>query len=407
MDRLKLLLAHNHYREPGGEDRAFAEEVDLLRRAGHTVIEYTEDNRRIGGSGGRLEIGAAAAAVWAGGSHRRILALLRRERPDLAHFHNTWPLISPAAYYACHRAGVPVVQTLHNYRLFCPAGTFFRAGRTCEECVSTTLLRSIRYGCYRGSRTATAALAATLAAHRFLGTWQHRVDLYIAPSEFSRRKFVSLGLPPERIEVKPNFVGSNGGLRQGPGSYALFVGRLSAEKGLRCLAAAWSSLPSVPLKIVGDGPLRQGLSAWLRQVSADRVQLAGAQPHPEVLELLRGARFLVLPAESYEGFPLVVAEAFSCGVPVIASRLGALEEIVEDGRSGLHFQPADPLDLAAKAAWAWSHPVEMEEMGLRARSEYEAKYSPEINYRRLMEIYERVVSGVRPAQSRASGLSCV
>ena len=291
-----------------------------------------------------------------------------------------------------------MVQTLHNYRLFCPAATFFRDGHVCEECVQHTLWRSVRYACYRNSRPATATVALMLAVHRRRRTWTRQVDCYIALTEFSRRKFIEAGLPAEKVVVKPNFVHPDPRARNGRGEYALFVGRLSPEKGLHTLLDAWQRLRDrVPLRIVGDGPLRPELEADASRRGLSGVSFDGRLPHDQTLEAMKGARFLVFPSEWYEPFGLTIAEAFACGVPVVASRLGAIEEIVEDGRTGLHFTPGDPDVLAAKVEWAWTHPERMEEMGRAARAEYEAKYTAERNYQMLMDIYQRAIAAHRAA----------
>ena len=230
-----------------------------------------------------------------------------------------------------------------------------------------------------------------LHIHRRLRTWQEQVDIYIALTEFARQKFIQGGLPADKIVVKPNFVDSAPCMREGLGRYALFVGRLSPEKGIGTLLAAWKRLKSVPLKVVGDGPLMGRIQRSVREDGVEEVDILGRGLHGEVLKMMKDARFLVFPSGCYENFPLAIAEAFACGVPVIASRLGAMAEIVEDGRTGLLFTPGDPEDLAAKVEWAWTHPQRMMEMGHEARREYEQKYTAARNYEMLMEIYRRAM----------------
>lgn len=391
---MRCLVIHNYYQRPGGEDQIFRNEGELLRSAGHEVLEYIRRNDEIRDYRIRDKVTLSLRTVWAWDSACELREILRKEKPNLAHFHNTFPLISPAAYYACEEAGVPVVQTLHNYRLYCPTATFLRAGRPCEECVSHSLLRSIRYRCYRGSRPATTAVAAMLKFHRLRQTWTMKVNAYICLSEFQRKKLVTAGLPAERTFVKPNFVSPDPGMRT-PTSQcgtAVFVGRLSAEKGLITLMNAWDKLDrDACLRIIGDGPLRPELEQQKRERSLRNVCLDGHLSRLDVVAALKSARFLLFPSECYENFPMAIAEAFACGVPVIGSRLGAIAEIVEDGRTGLHFTAGDPEDLAAKVEWARTHPQEMEAMGRNARAEYEAKYTAERNYGMLMEIYQHVM----------------
>ncbi|HJY84830.1 MAG TPA: glycosyltransferase family 4 protein, partial [Candidatus Binatia bacterium] len=243
----------------------------------------------------------------------------------------------------------------------------------------------------------TAAVAAMITLHRWLRTWQRQVNLYIALTDFCRRKFMQGGLPAEKIVVKPNFVGPDPGERDGVGRYALFVGRLSAEKGIWILLRAWQRLSNTVLKIVGDGPQRHAMQAFVDTEGVQRIELLGQQPSEDVLKLMKGAQFLIFPSEWYETFGRVAIEAFACGVPVIASRLGAIAEIVEDGHTGLLFQPGDLDDLAAKVRWAVSHPEEMTRMGTKARQVYEIKYTPEANYRMLCDIYKRAINNAKGA----------
>jgi len=292
---MHILLVHNHYQQPGGEDAVFAAETSLLRQHGHGVIEYTEDNRRINQMN---RVAVAAHTIWSRSSRRRLLDILRDTQCDVTHFHNTFLLISPSAYYACRKADVPVVQTLHNYRLPCPAATFYRDGHVCEDCLGKTLAwPGLVHGCYHGSRAHTAVVAAMLAIHRWLKTWQKQVDVYIALTEFSRRKFIEGGLPAEKIVVKPNFLDCDPGTRERNGSYALFVGRLSPEKGVGTLLQAWRCLKEIPLKIVGDGPLIDKVQAFVQTQKLERVEVQGGCTPGKVSTLMKGARFLVFPSE--------------------------------------------------------------------------------------------------------------
>ncbi len=391
---MKILAVHNHYQEPGGEDVAFAQERALLQRHGHHVTSYCRSNHEVAAYSGLKQLVLVKQMVWAEDTRREIASLLRRAKPDLVHVHNTFMMVSPSIYAACRDADVPVVQTLHNYRLSCPAGAFFRNGKACEECADHSLWRSVRYGCYRASRSRTAGVALMLAIHRALGTWARMVDCYIALSEFARQKFIQAGLPPEKLVVKPNFVPSDPGERTGNGAYALFVGRLSSEKGLETLLSAWNCLQvRIPLVVVGDGPLGPEVHAQTRQCGGSEIIFRGRVNRDESLAAMGGARFLILPSNCYENFPLSVAEAFSCGTPVICSRHGAIQEIIEDGRTGLHFTAGNAQDLAAKVEWAWTRPDVTERMGREARSDYELKYTPERNYKLLIDIYERVLAG--------------
>ncbi len=397
-----ILFVHNHYQQSGGEDAGVSQERDLLAARGHSIVEYTRHSDEIvlNGLGSRIRLGATA--LWSKRTYLELRSLLAKERPDVAHIHNTVPFISPSAYYACAEARIPVVQTLHNYRLLCPAGNLLRQGHVCEECMEHTLLRSVWHRCYKDSVSASSTIALMIASQRALGTWKNKVDCYIARTEFARTKFIEGGLPAEKIVVKPCFVHPDPGLRTGSGETALFVGRLSPEKGLRTLISAWEYLGGrLPLRIAGDGPLRAELEAEIERRRVVGVQMLGRLCGPDTLAEMKRARFVVFPSEWYEGLPLTIAEAFACGVPVIASRIGSMIELVEDGRTGLHFTPGDARDLAAKVEWAWAHPGATEEMGLNARAEYEAKYTAEQNYAMMTKINQRVTQTLPVVPSRA------
>jgi len=387
-----VLSVHNHYRQTGGEDRVFASETALLEQHGHTVLRHEDNNERISPAA----IGTARDAVWSRRSFRRLESLAQTNAIDVAHFHNTFPLISPSAYYAVRRAGVPVVQTLHNFRLICAGATLSRNGSACESCIEhRSVLPGIAHACYRNSRPATAALSTMLAVHRLVGTYQRQVDTYIALSSFARRKFVAGGLPGDRVVVKPNFVSPDPGVGQGRGGYALFVGRLSEEKGLKTLATAWRTATAIPLRVVGDGPLSD--TAW-----PEGVTLLGVQPQEQVMALMQNATILILPSTCYENAPLTIVEAFACGLPVIASDIGSLPEFVRHRHTGLLFSSGDPQDLARQVRWAFEHPEELRAMRVNARREYEEKYTAERNYKMLMTIYEMAIENSQRRRREAS-----
>ncbi|HUJ75688.1 MAG TPA: glycosyltransferase, partial [bacterium] len=318
------------------------------------------------------------------------LELIRRVRPDVAHFHNTFPLVSPSAYWACREAGTPVVQTLHNYRLLCAAATLFRSGHPCEDCLGTrTLWPGVLHGCYRGSRWETAGVTVMLETHRMLGTWRNKVDLFVAPSEFARGKLIQGGIAEDRIAVKPNFVHPDPRAGGAGRNFALFAGRLSEEKGIRVLLNAWRDLPEIPLEICGDGPLRDMVDRFARSRPPGAIHVHGALPRGEVFQRMKTARFLVFPSTCYETFALVIAEAFACGLPVVSTDIGAAAEIVDDGRTGVHFRSGDATSLAAAARRLWERPSASREMGAQARAEYARKYTAEANYALLMDVYSR------------------
>ena len=326
-------------------------------------------------------------------SKGEMLDLLRGEQPDLVHVHNTFMMVSPSVFEACREAGIPVVQTLHNYRLLCPGWSLCREGKVCEECIESGLWRGVWHGCYRDSRLMTAAVTLMLQVHRMRGTWSHDVGGYVALTNFARDKFIEGGLPASRIGVKPNFLELDPGKRSSSGGFALFVGRLSAEKGAEVLLRAWQKLKgTIPLVIMGDGPLREPLESEAAAQNLSNVTFAGWRSRGEILSAMKSASLLITPSLWYEGFPMTVVEAFACGIPVICSRLGGLREIVEDGSTGLHFNPGDAEDLAAKLDLLWTQPAQLAAMGRAAREEYKRNYTAERNYELMMQIYARTMA---------------
>lgn len=387
---MKILLAHNYYQHPGGEDQCFHAEVAMLKEHGHEIVTYEQHNDNVA----RLSKPALmAATIWNRQTYRDIRQRLAEDRPDIVHCHNVFPLISPAIFYAAHRAGVPVVQTLHNYRLLCPGALLLRDGRPCQDCIGRSIpWPAVAHKCYRGSRTQTLGVVSMLATHRMLGTWLRCVTGFLAPSEFSRRMLIDGGLPSAKIRVKPNFVADDPKEGAGEGDYVICVGRLSGEKGIATLLKAWGMMSNPPpLKICGDGPLMS-----LRDTVPPGldIEFLGQQSTARLRELVKGARLLVAPSECYEVFGLTVIEAFACGTPVLVSKHGALAELVAGDRAGVGFRPRDPADLAAKATMLLDNPDRLKAMRSPARREYETKYTAAINHRLLMEAY-----GAAPGQA--------
>ena len=384
----RILLVHNAYQLAGGEDSVVAAELALLRDKGHEVIEMRRDNQQIGAMG---RVRLAAQTLWSCSTQADALALLRKHRPAVVHVHNTFPLISPSLYWACAKAGVPVVQTLHNFRLACPQAMFLRDGKVCESCLGKTPWPAIVHGCYRESRAQTAVVVGLLALHRTLHTFERKVTRYIALNEFCKSKFVQAGLPEQRIAVKPNFAVVDRPATPCPRAGFLFVGRLSPEKGIAVLAQAWASGHSqgFGLRVIGSGPARASLDALAG------VELAGTRTPEQVLAEMASAVALVLPSICYENFPRTLVEAFGAGLPVIASRIGSLAELVDHGVTGLLFNAGDAADLARTMRWAHEHPMEMATMGRNARARYESHYTPDINYGQLRAIYRDAIDAKR------------
>ncbi len=384
---MRVMACHNYYQQAGGEDQSFAAEADLLESHGHDVHRYTVHNDAIDQMG-RLEI--ARKTIYNRDSYRAIQKLLRSYRPDILHCTNIFPLISPAIYYAAKAEKVPVVQSLRNFRLLCPSACLLRDGRVCEDCLAKTIKwPAVRHKCYRKSRAGSFVVAAMLATHRLLGTWTRTVDRYFAMTEFARQKFIQGGLPADKVDVKPNFLFGDPGAGSGQGKYALFVGRLSQEKGLDALLSAWKQLRQpIPLRIVGDGPM----AAEVKQAAEenDNVTWMGRLDTSQVLSMVGDARCLVLPSSWYEGFPRVIIEAYATGTPVIAFRLGSMQEIIIHGQTGYLVEPENIPALAKTVDDFFScDPATEQLLRASAREMFLSKYSAETNYRLLMEIYAR------------------
>ncbi|WP_041220625.1 glycosyltransferase family 4 protein [Deinococcus geothermalis] len=394
---MNVLVVHNFYQQGGGEDQVFWAETQALREWGVNVTTHTVHNDVIQ-KGSHLR--TALGTVWNAGAARTLAQLVERDRIDVVHFHNTFPLISPAAYRAVRSRGAAVVQTLHNFRLLCVNALLFREGHVCEACLGHTLpWPGVQHACYRGSRAGSAVVAGMLTAHRLLGTYAREVDVYIALTSFARDKLIQGGLPADKLVIKSNFLRDPAELRdpadRGGESeeepYALFVGRLSQEKGVGTLLCAWRDLGGrLPLKIVGDGPLAPLVEQAARDFPG--VHWLGRQPSPRVLELMRSAQMLIFPSEWYEGFGITLLEAFASGLPVVASDLSAIPTIVQHGCTGRLFQPGDAADLAAQVRWLLDHPREHAAMRRAARQEYETRYTAERNMAELLDIYRLALS---------------
>jgi len=386
---VNILVAHNYYKLAGGEDQCVAAELAMLRANGHRVTQYCLSNDAIDGMG-RLAL--ASRTIWSRPAFLEMRRLIRVHRPQLVHFHNTFPLISPAAYYAARAEGVPVVQTLHNFRLVCVNALLFRDGKPCEDCLGKAVAwRGVAHSCYRNSRSASAAVAVMITTHHVLGTWRNAVDAYIALSEFSRRKLIEGGLPADKVTVKPNFLYPEPCTGAGSGEYAVYVGRLSPEKGLQTLLEAWRNFGrEIPLKIAGDGPLAPAVREATARNPA--IQWLQGVSHEKVYDLIGAAALLVLPSECYEGaLPRVVIEAFAKGTPVVVPRLGAMAETVDDGRNGLRFAPGNAEDLAAKVRCLFADLPTLKHMRRAARESFEQNFTAEVNHQALKAIYARAM----------------
>lgn len=393
----RILLVHNYYQIPGGEDTVVANEKKLLEERGHEVFLYTRDNGELKRMSKLKKLLLPFTALFSLRTYREICGIIRAKQIDVVHVHNTLALVSPSVYFAAFRRGVPVVQTLHNFRLECPGATFYRDGRVCEDCLAQGLSCAVRHRCYRGSRAQTLMQASILYLYRALGVYR-RLN-YICLTEFNREKLLLLNRPgrrqvvdPDRVFVKPNFTFENAAPR-GEAGYFLFLGRVEALKGLDVLIDAFLGLPGEKLVIAGSGPDFQAYAA--RASGADNISFAGQLGREEVKAALAAAKAVIAPSQWYEGFPMVVVEAYAAGVPVLGSDLGNIGALIEDGRTGLRFRYDSAEDLRAAVRRFLSADARL--WGQNARDLYRARYSPGANGAALEEIYRRAAGSGRGA----------
>jgi glycosyltransferase involved in cell wall biosynthesis len=380
-------LLHNRYQVRGGEDTVVDMEREMLCGAGVTVDLLEVSNDQI--TGAAAKIGTAVQVPYSFASRRLAAARMRAFQPDVVHVHNFFPALSPSIYDACRAARVPVVQTLHNYRLVCANALLFRNGKICTECLDRALpLPAIRHNCYRDSKAGSAAVAAMIALHRVRRTWASRVQRFIVLTQFAHDLFTRHAqIPAEKICIKPN-AAPDPGRGSGAGGYALYVGRLSQEKGIESLlaAAVHGQGLGMPLLVAGDGPLLSRVQALC---APGKLEYAGLQDAAGVRRLMLEARVLLLPSLWYEGLPMVVPEAFGAGLPIVASRIGALETLIEDGANGLLAEPGNPAALAAAVRRVAAGGDFEQDLRGCARATYEAQYQPEANLRLLLQIYRQ------------------
>lgn len=393
---MRILQIHNRYQVVGGEDTVADAERDLLTRYGHEVYVFERNNKEIEGYGLIKKASLFFKPTWSVSAKMDVARILRSHNIDVMHVENFFPLVSPSVFYACAAEGVPVVYSLHDWRLLCALGLLYRDKNPCTECLLRDCLSirgclpAIRYGCYRRSRIQTASVCSMLIVHRLLRTWQNHVDIFIAPTNFVKDRFIEAGFPAERIFVKPHFVYPDPPRENGSRTYGLYVGRLCENKGIMTLLEAWRRI-DYPLKIVGGGDLEHDVRSYVERMGLRDVELCGQVTKERVFDYIKEASFVIVPSLHHEGFGMVVIEAFACGVPVLSSRRPPLTELIDDGRNGFLFEPGVPDDIVSKVQWLAGHKAELDVMGIQARKDFETKFSDQANYHQLIHVYEQAI----------------
>ena len=383
-----ILIVHNYYQVPGGEDTVVANEKKMLEKHGHKVVLYSRNNVELKQMSKSQKIWLPITTVFNPRTYREIKKLIRQENIEIVHVHNTLNLISPAVYYAARSMKVPVIQTIHNFRLLCPGATFYRDGHICEDCVEHGLKCAVKHSCYRKSKIQTLACVLSTMFHRMTGIYG-KIN-YICLTEFNKKKLLELKqIKPERVFVKPNFVESNNQciLEKKRENQFVFAGRLDKLKGIDLLFEAWRVMGENAAKLVvcGTGPMENWCRMFIREHPVN-IEMRGYLPNDKTLEIIKKSKALVLPTQWYEGFPMSIVEAFSVGTPVICSNIGNVGSIVEEGVTGYKFgyKAVDELVNAIRNVNVIS--------AEKIKAVYESNYNESVNYEKLVKIYTNVAA---------------
>ncbi|MDW3094196.1 MAG: glycosyltransferase family 4 protein [Gammaproteobacteria bacterium] len=390
---MRILLAHNFYRTtaPSGEDIAYSNEKEMLSNSGLNIATFEKFNDDLEGFSGleRLKLGLSNS--WSSVSYRNIKSKIQSFKPDIVHFHNTFPQITPSGYAACKDMGIPVIQTLHNFRLLCANALLLREGKSCELCVSGSMFNALKYKCYRNSLSATASQVLCLKRNRYNGSYANNVDRYITLTKFAEKKFIEAGFSSEQFVTRPNFLPDPPKMREIKQNYAIFVGRVTEEKGVYTLLNAWKKTNGIELRIVGDGELLAKCKKYVDENNIN-VRFMGYLSRHEVIPAIQDASFMILPSNCYEGFPISLLEAFACGTPIIVSNIGGQSEIIKDGVTGLTFEVGNSGDLADVCSHLSGNAELLKSLRVNARKEFERMYTRESVFQQTLDIYNSVLS---------------
>jgi glycosyltransferase involved in cell wall biosynthesis len=393
---MRILLVHNRYRSaaPSGENRVVDQEGEALAALGHEVVRYDRSSDEIERWSLAKKASIPARTVWSREAFRDLRTMLREHRPEVVHVHNTFPLLSASVLYSCRSAGVPVVATIHNYKLACANGTFFRDGAVCHDCAHGLPVKAVVHGCYRESAAATAPVALAMTLHR--RAWRSLVSAYVLISASQRDLLRGLDLPADRVFVRHNLIPGRSRPLTARTPTVVYAGRLDEPKGVRLLMAGWdgylekSGNPGLKLAIAGGGPLGDEVASWAS--ARPSVEMKGTLSSDQCAELISSARAVLLPSAWEETFGLVAVEAMAAGVPPIATGHGSFTELITPGVDGLLFSPGDPAALALAIADAEDNPERFETYGDRARETYEQRFDPQRSVEDLLEIYRFAIA---------------
>ena len=388
MKKKKVLIVHNYYQIPGGEDTVVENEKELLLDNGHQVVLYTRHNNEIKSRGILGKLMLPLDSIFSIKTYKEVKEIIKKEKIDIVHVHNTLPLVSPSVYYAAINNKVPVVQSVHNFRMLCPGATFTKENKICEDCVDKGLICAVKNKCYRGSLVQSIVSVATLVFHRLIGTYR-KVSGYIALTEFNKNKLKTL-ISEEKIYVKPNFINKNKDtlIRGSYKDYFLFLGRIDELKGINLLIETWRGIDDSKLKVVGTGPLEENIKEYIDRNSINNVELLGFKKKEDVMKLIKNAKALIVPSQWYEGFPMTIVESLSLGIPIIAGDIGNMATIIKNGYNGLLFKYDDKNELKEKILEIDSDIMLLEHLRNGALETYNKKYNEDINYKLLKSIYD-------------------
>ncbi|SHK18341.1 glycosyltransferase family 4 protein [Tepidibacter formicigenes] len=390
MKKCNVLMAHNYYQVPGGEDTVFHNEVEMLKKNGHKVIKYTRHNDKIKESGifGKLKL--ATETVFSFKTYKEVRSLIDKNDIHVVHVHNTLPLISPSIYYAAISKKVPVVQTIHNFRLLCPGATFTKNGHICEDCLSKGLRQSLKNKCYRNSLLQTYIMYFMLKFHKIIGTY-NKIN-YITLTEFNKNKILNLVKDDKKVFIKPNFISKKEKTQRNLEDYFIYIGRLDEIKGINFLVNSWKDIDkNIKLYIIGDGPEKENIEKYIKESKINNIKLLGFMDRLSAFEIIEKSRAIIVPSKWYEGFPMTIAESFSLGVPVIGSNIGNIGCIVNDENNGLLFEKDNKQSLKEVVERVFYNKQFNIQLGNNAYNTFLDYYTDEENYNILQNIYSRVV----------------